>query len=617
MPEAITEKEQKRRDELLKKLNKWLRDSEESTAEITHQESAEEDYDFYAGNQDSVDDLQKLSDANRPATVYNEIMPKINMLIGTAAQNPYRPEVIPVGVEDEPLAELMNGALIHYRHQVRIPKAEQDCFDHTIKCGRSLLHFYIDKSNPFVPEIKAKRIRTDNFHLDPDSQEYDMSDARYYFIDQWVTERELETYVPGIDVEQLKITSRNTDLPDFFNEAHDKYRMTECWYKELIQVVWFINPMTEKPEYLEPEDYKKFVKTLAEGVPVGNGETFQTDDPIESYDSFVKEIRYCIFIALHYIEGGKNPYTFCKGKMYPSVLYGAYKNENKNAWFSVITMMKDPQNSLNTMRRQLSHLLQTLPKGILVHEVGAIINIDEYEEKGSEPTFHLELAKGRIDDYKFEKQPSISPVYQSFDEVCSQGMKNTSGLQNEMMGVQTTSREPGVSIRLRHQSAIAVVYSLFKNFSDSRVQGGKITMGLIQQFITEPQIIRVEGEKGANLLHVNSVINPQSEGFNDITAGEFDLFTDENTEMPTMRSAISQTLTDFAHNNPDSVPPDVVLEYSDIPYTTKQRIKENWEARQAAEKEKADREYELELFKLEIEAAKVGAMKNKTNKENN
>ena len=609
----VSDKEQKRRDELVGKLTEWLKNSEQSTSEITHQESAEEDYAFYAGQQDSTEDLQKLSDANRPATVYNEIMPKINMLVGTAAQNPYMPETLPVGPEDEPLSELMNGALLHYRNQMKMPMGEQDCFDHTLKAGRSLLHFYIDKGNPFEPEIKAKRIRTDNFHLDPDSTMYDMSDARYYFIDQWVTEDELKVYLPDLEVSGVKSFSRETDTPEFFNEAMDKYRLVEAWYRELIKVVWFMNPMTGKPEYLEPAEYRKFAKMVKEGIPVDeNGRIFKTDDPIEHYDSFVKEIRYCLFISNYYIEGGKNPYTFGGGKMYPSVLYGAYKNEGKNAWFSVITMMKDPQKGLNTMRRQLSHLLQTLPKGILVHEAGVILNIDEYDEHGSEPTFHLELQKGGMERYKFEKQPAISTVYQTFDGTCSQGMKDASGIQNEMMGLQTTSREPGVSIRLRHQTGIAVIYSLFKNFSNSRVQGGKILMGMIQQFITTPQMIRIEGEKGAELLQINSEMNPQSEGFNDITAGKFDLYVDEIMEIPTMKSAIAQILTEFSHNNPNTIPPDIILEYSDIPYSTKLRIKKNWEAQQALAKEKEDRDYELELFKLEIEAAKANIIRAKS-----
>jgi len=617
MPKKLTKKQQEEQSKLLLKLNKWLSDSESSTAETTHQESAEEDYDFYAGLQDTIEDLQKLDDASRPATTYNEILPKLNMLIGMAGQNVYRPEVLPIGAEDEALAELMNGAMVHYRNQVRIPRKEYDCFTHTVKSGRSLLHFYINKSNPFKPELKAKRIRTDNFHLDPDGESYDLNeDYRYYFIDQWVTEDELKVYFPDIDLAQVKTFGRNTGMPDFFNQAHDKYRIVEGWYKELINAIWFMNPMTGKPDKLSPDEFKKFVKLLAEGIPVDeSGRVFQTTDPIEHYSTFMKEIRYALFIGEHLLEGGKSPYTMGNGKLYPSVLYGAYKNENKNAWFSVVTMMKDPQRSLNTMRRQLSHLLQTLPKGILVHETGAILNIDEYEDKGSEPTFHLELEKGGLEKYKFEKQPQISNIYSIFDDVCSQGMKDTSGIQNEMMGVQTTSREPGVSIRLRHQTGIAVLYSLFKNFSDSRIAGAKILMGMMQQYITEPQLIRIEGEKGVMLQQINTESNKQLSGFNDITAGEFDLFMDEHVETATTRSGIAQLLTEYSHNNPDAIPPDIILEYSDIPYSTKLRIKSHWELQQQAAQEKDDREYELELFKLQIEASKVGVTLNNPNRE--
>ena len=54
---------------------------------------------------------------------------------------------------------------------------------HTVKCGRSLLYFYVDQGeNPFRPKICARRIPGWQFKLDPYSTEYDMSDARFLFM---------------------------------------------------------------------------------------------------------------------------------------------------------------------------------------------------------------------------------------------------------------------------------------------------------------------------------------------------------------------------------------------------------------------------------------------------
>ena len=68
---------------------------------------------------------------------------------------------------------------------------------------------------------------------------------------------------------------------------------------------------------------------------------------------------------------------------------------------------------------------------------------------------------------------------------------------------------------------------------------------------------------------------------------------DEAAENATMRREIAQMLMELNHNNPDSIPPDVIMEYIDLPISAKTRVKEYNEAR-------IEKEYELR--KMEIEA---------------
>jgi hypothetical protein len=266
--------------------------------------------------------------------------------------------------------------------------------------------------------------------------------------------------------------------------------------------------------------------------------------------------------------------------------------------------MKDPQRTLNTTRRQLVYLLQTLPKGLLIHEIGAILNIDEYEARASDPNFHLEVAKGSFDKVKFLQQPKISPIYNMFDAICVQAIKDVSGAQDSLMGIQTTSREPGITVKARLETGIAVLYILFDNFRESRFNSGKLLISLIQQYVSDAEVVRIEGEKGVQLMQINTQLNPQVEGFNDISAGEFDYVVSETAETMTIRAATAQMLVDFSQNQPGIIPPDIIMEYTDLPFSAKQRVKAHWEAVQAQQKEEADREYELRLKEIEVKKAK-------------
>ena len=579
---------------LLLKLQKWVADAENSTPESTWREAAQEDYAFYAGKQDTDEVIDSLEAQNRPTTTFNEVKPKIDKLVGLADQVRRVPVALPVSREDEALAELTNGTFKHFRYTQSVSDKEMDCFEHTVKSGRSFLYFYVDKANPFMPDIKAMRLPGRDVLIDPDFIGYDINEARYVAISRWFKEEDILVHWPEFSAADVRAmeTSTSTYTPSYFDEIKELYRLIEVYFKVPERVVWFFNPLTGKYEHLSRLEWREFKKAVEEGITLPDGRTLN-EVPL-AVESVKNTIHYAIFSGGVLLESGRSPYNY---EGYPIVLYGAYKNEDENRWFGAVTMMKDPQVSLNTMRRQLSHLLQTAPKGILMHEVGAILNIDEYDTRSAEPNFRMEFARDSLQRAKFSDQPQISNIYSILDGTFQQSMKDVSGIQDPLMGKQTSSREPGVTARLRLESNIAVLYIVLKNFRISRIQGGKLLLSLIQQYVKTPRVIRIEGEQGNELLDINTQFNPQIEGFNDVSAGKFDLQIDEAAENATMRREIAQMLMDLSHNNPDSIPPDVIMEYIDLPLTAKTRVKEYNEAR-------IEREYELRM--MEIEAKTKG-----------
>lgn len=602
---------------LLNQLFEWLRESEGAPSEENWRTVSTEDYKFYAGKQDEDEVLTELIDKKRPTHVFNTILPKVNMLVGLASQSNRTPYAFPVGTEDKSLADLINPALKHYRKVTKTKEKEDECFEHMVKSGRSFLYFYIDNSNPFKPQMKVRRLPGRDVRIDPISLEYDLSDARYIFIDRWFTEKEMELNWPDVDAATLKSMSSAMPRPLFYNMIKDLYRVVECWYRKTEMVVWFVNPFTNKPEWLKESDFKQMVKVLKSGIPLPNGQTLQYDRPIESVRKPKTMIYYAIFTGTAVLEEGVSPHKF---EGFPVVLFGAYKDEDENRWFSVIQMMKDPQSARNQMRRQLLHLLQTSPKGILLHEVDSIINEDEYDKKSSEPNFRLVVKKGGLETVRFTNQPQISPVYDTLDRVFEQDVKDVSGIQDPLMGIQTSSREPGVTMRMRQESSLAVLFILFNNFKLSRLQSGKITLSFIQQYVTTPEIIRIEGQEGIATMQINTQMNPEVDGFNDITANEYDLTIEEAMDSPTIRMAVAQLLTDFANNNPNTIPPDMILEFSDLPITVIKRVQEYHAAMLEREERMQERDLEnqrqLEAMRQGVKLESEG-MKNKNTESKN
>jgi len=578
-------------------LLKWLAESEGSTCETAWRDEAKEDYDFYAGKQDTEEVLEKLAELKRPASVYNEIKPKIDMLVGVATQSRRAPYAFPVEVNDESITELINGTLKYSRKESKLARNEIECFDHTVKSGRSLLHFYIDDETPFEPEIRTKRIAGRDFRYDPLSVEYDYSDARYLFVDKWYSEDAVKSLFPELDVDEIKSLGQSGGtIPLFYSTVTEKYRITECWYRKYEKVYWVINPLTRRPEALTQEEFVAFRKTMQAGLNLPDGTKIPpTEVEAVTRDRF--SVYYAIFSSSKIIRKGKSPY---KHNYFPYIFFGAYRDEDENRWFGAINMMKDPQRGLNTMRRQLSHLLQTAPKGMLIHEVGAVLDIEAYESNSSDPTYHMEVSQGAISNgrIRFTEQPQISPVYAQLIGFDEKMLKDTSGIQDSLMGQQTSSREPGVTVRMRQETGLAVLYILFDNFRESRLLAGKILLSMVQQYYTNERIIRIEGEEGNKLLQINSQKNPNAEGFNDVSVGKYDLVIDEAIDNQTMRMATLQMLVDYSQQNPNTIPPELILEYSDLPASAKNKVKEYYTAQQ-------EREYNLKVAAIQNESKAV------------
>jgi hypothetical protein len=585
---------------LLNKVLNWLKYTEGADSEANWLVEAEEDYAFYAGEQDTTEVLLALAEQKRPALTYNQIKPKVDVVIGLAGQNRQLPSAFPVEHNDEALVELANGVIKFFRRESGLADNEMVCFEHAVKSGRSWLHFYIDGENPFEPKIKTRFVHGRNFKLDPRSVNYDLSDARFVFLDFWYDKEEIQVKYPDFDTNLVsQLQSSNSSYPLFYNAVEGTYRITECWYKTTEEVYWYRDPITQKPTKASVEDFAILKKQMREGITMPNGEQL-VDVSFDGIKAWGTVYKYVIFSNCYIFEKGNSKHRW---EGFPGVLFGGYKNDAENRWFGLITMMKDPQKGINTMRRQMQHLLQTSPKGILIHEVGAILDIEAYENKSAEPNYHMEVAAGALEKVKFTDQPSISPVYGQLIEVDGQFMKDVSGVQNDTLGIQTYSREPGITTQLRQGQNIAILYLLLDNFKKSRLHATKLLFSFIQQYVTEERVIRIEGQNGQQLMQINSQSNPGTAGFNDVSLGQYDFFVEEGIETVNSRNSVAQMLIDLSQNSPGSVPPDLIIEYSGAPFSVVQQLKQyssNMQQMQMqAEKEKEMREQQLEMARIE------------------
>lgn len=600
---------------LLIQYQQWLNNTERSTSEGVWRLNASEDYRFYGGKQDTQIVLDELAAQKRPNSVFNEIKPKVDTLIGLAAQLRINPAVLPTEDTDSQLAEILGTAFKFFRREMKAEDLELECFEHTAKVGRSLQGYFIDTQNPFDPVIKSYRVESGRYWLDADSRDYPgMLDAKFLFIDNWLTLDEVQAFYPDFNAHTAQknqgIATSNIGGIDptlrvgqiWFDETNNKFRVIELWYRLFVQTAWFVNPLTGKPDSMPAINWPAYVKALQEGISTGvdeKGEVqkFQSDEPPEMVVRPKKRVKFAIFSGNEILERGFNPHKGFNEDNFPYTLYAGYRDDEENVWFGIIRMMKDPQKGFNTIMRQLIHLLNSAPKGMLIHEEGSILNIQEYKDRGSAANFDLKVAKGALstEKVKFTSQTQIPQIYENLLSRYGDLMKNLSGIQDVFLGVAAGSREPGITSQLRQQSGLAVLFVIFDNFRRARIHSGKQLLSFIQQYITGTKMLRIDPI--AAPVVINGV-NEDGSILNDVSVGKFDLIVEEALEGSSMKLANAKILADFAQNNPGSIPADVLLDQTNISFTAKERIRQFGEQARLDTQQNKEEELDIEWAQI-------------------
>jgi hypothetical protein len=592
-----------RNKNLLTLFKTWVDNVERSSSERIWREKAKECYRFYGGKQDTDAVLNKLAAETRPNSVFNEIKPKIDTLIGLAAQLKLNPSLLPTENTDEAIAEVLGTAFKFVRRQNKAEDIELECFEHTAKAGRSLQGHFVDTENPFNPVIKTVRVESGRYGIDPDSRDYPaMDDGRYMYVDKWLDPDTIKAFYPHFNVELSKDVE-NLSLNDsvaqiYFNENNNKSRVVEMWYRVYEKTAWFVNPLTGQPDHIPLTDWPDYVKALTEtGIPGPDGNLIKLPEPPEMMVRPRKVIRFAIFSGDQILERGANPFTGYNEEHFPYSLYTAYRDDEEDYWFGPIEMMKDPQRGFNTIMRQLVHLLNTSPKGMLVHEEDAILNINEYKDKGSSANFDLKVKKGALSQKKilFTDQPQIPSIYQDLLTRYGELMKNLSGIQDVFLGISAGSREPGITSQLRQQSGLAVLFIMFDNFRRARIHSGKQLLSFIQQYKTATEFIRIDPIAAPVVINE---VGEDNQILNDISIGKYDLIVEEALEGSSMKLANAKILTEFAQNNPGAIPPDILLDQTNVTSSAKQRVREFTIANQEAQQQSQEEENLIEWAKI-------------------
>lgn len=550
----------------LEEHKKQFRLDYEQTADLRKQMA--EDKRFYLGDQWSKEDKEKLEAEFRPAAVYDEIGPSIDLIAAIYRENKLDISYVPVDdFADFQVAITLTRIAKNVLYRNNFEFTENDTFDDQLIKGAAGWICYIDK---VTDDIIIDRERPERIIWDRDSEIYDRSDAQRVSRWKWMSLNQIKSEYHGVkgieelvfpgkdewetmireeDDKKFDIHSEPSDYPSpdkkkeylYLDFERKRLRVIESWYYNYEKEVWLRDLDTKETQ---PTKFKSIKEAQEQIAYMGYEEVPESLSFFERYVKKVKKLTYCLDKILQ-----DDYWTYTS--ILPVVpVYGVFYD---GEILSMVTKAKDPQRDKNKRRIQGIDILNKLPSAGFVHVKGHVENIDEIRKHGFKPGFDVELSEDSIIGTHFQiiEPPKWPTGLARYEETAKQEIRENTGANVDLRGLKEGGAEPGYAIHLRQRAGTMQSSRYANNIRRSKMILGNLILEMIQNVWTYNKIIRLIGsgqpEETVSINQpaqaVDQMGNPMvdqmgypiTQILNNTTIGKYDVRVSEAKSAPTLR----------------------------------------------------------------------------------
>lgn len=565
--------------ERLSRLREWFTQEWERQAFNRYQMALDEDY--YDSLQWTEEDAMTLIERGQAPVVYNEVKATIDWMIGTERRTRIDYKVLPRREEAGDDAEIKTKLLKYLSDTNKEPMARSKAFAMACKAGVGWLEVGVRGDS--TDEPLYYRAQSWRYMLyDSNSVELDLSDARYVFRWKYLDLDVAKAYFPeradliqrsALDGTRMSL-DEDDDLwymgarvtepgQDYASASAGKYRpydgaafawsrrervkLVECWYRE---------PVRRKVLRGGPLDGQRYERRPEQDVLIEDG-------LCSTYDRIEMEVRVAIYCEAGLLYDGVSPYGHGR---FPFVPVWAYRRARDNAPYGPIRTMRDAQDGMN---KRASKALWILSTNQIEMEEGAVDDIEELRDEAARPDGVIVRRKGR--ELVVHRDNALAEQHLRLMEHDQMMIRAAGGVTAENLGRETNA-DSGRAILARQEQGSVVTTELFDNLRHAVQLAGEIELALIEQFYTEPKVVRLVGDRGnAQFLEVNRVDPATGQVLNDITAQNADFYVAQQDYRDSMRQAMFESLFDITGRLAQMAPEvafkllDLVVEMADVP----------------------------------------------------
>jgi hypothetical protein len=525
-------------------------------------EKAVKNYGFYEGGdkQWESQDIAILNQKRRHHLSLNIIFPIVNLLTGYERQNRMDIKCFPKKGGLSIVADLLTELTKHVEDMSNGVYLRSEAFYNGIISTKGFLSLDIKyDEDPFNGEITIENEDPFDICEDPNNKKYDLNNGKYVIKSYWGDKEQIKLIYPKSEKEldELKyddLDSIDTERLPGSDKSPDKFkaRIRETWWKSYEKAIYLINTETldNKRVHKSKKDLLKVLLEKERRLAEGEGRS-----PILAVRESVIPVLNCTTtigdIELEHVER-----PFGEMTKFPIIRFVPYFV--KGNFVGVIDNLIDPQKEKNKRRSNALNLLNSSANSGFFNKENEGADPDDLVEQASSPA--------PVINYKSVMPTKIEPTQLSaghiqLEQLAENDAPKISSVNVNMLAQGATS-ESGVKDRQRINQGLIGNEIIFDNMKLTHKIYSETMVDMIRfgnTFSTqEIMAIASEAKMEANVDQLLEAIRSRK-------TGKYGIKISSSPTNPTIRFANFQMLLDMAKIYGEVIPPDIVIESSDVP----------------------------------------------------
>lgn len=541
-----------------------------------------DDYAFVAGSQWSSEDEAHLAAEQRPSVTFNYSEKMIDAVVGAEVSNRQAVHYAPRGMEDAQLADLWNAAAKWAREECNAEDEESDAFRDALVCGLGWTWTRISYEEDLDGKVLIERVDPLEMYPDPAASKPGLMDRRWQDRRWWVDEREVRRQWPDA-IFSVEDDDANTGVVTRGHRYTDDNGVDEIdRHKDQVQLRLHETYQMEDvyrvagPKGLEELSAEDFAK-IKDQYPKG---TFAKQRKRVYYRAF--------FAGETLLELKKSPCQ--EGFCFQAIT--AKRDRNRNTWYGLTRVMKDPQRWANKWLSQILHIVNSNAKGGLMAEIGAFVDPSKAQEEWGKPDSLTLLNEGGIEKIKEKGQAQYPNGLDKLMSFALNSLPMVTGINLEALGLAARD-QAGIVENSRKQAAYGMLSPIFDGQRRYRKEQGRVLLYYIHTYISDGRMVRIGGPESPQFLPLTK--QPE--------APSYDIVVDQSPNAPDTKQQTWEALVEIIPSLLKAgipLPPDI-LEYTPLPSALTAKWKEFIGQQQQRDQQS---QQEIEQLQQQLQAAK-------------